>query len=312
MKTNYLKKYIISSYIIVWMFIIFVAGTASLIFHTPPVIMWIVRNLIAWSPTYLLLIGWKHFRPDETRTAFVKRCFSGKIKLLPLLLSFALTFGQMLAEKFRVLYLNFEHCAGNRELLPDTQTRDLTDLIFFLNTDKERFLLRMQTILQKKGKMDYIPPVRAGMQLLEVTPEEWLEMLRRIGESEEYDYVILDLSENIQGLLQLLRLCTRIFTLTKDDRAARGKVAQYEQVLALYEYEDILQKTSMYKLPRFRKLPESVEQMTRGELADYVRRIMEEMLSEGTGAMEEGAAGKGFIKGGLWQGDDGRRDTGYY
>lgn len=93
MKTNYLKKYIISSYILVWMLIIFVAGTASLVFHVPPVIMWVVRNLIAWSPTYLLLIGWKHFRPNETRIAFVKRCFSGKVKLLPLLLSFALTFG---------------------------------------------------------------------------------------------------------------------------------------------------------------------------------------------------------------------------
>ena len=93
MKTNYLKKYIISSYILVWILIIIVAGTASLIFHAPPVIMWIVRNLIAWSPTYLLLLGWKHFRPDETRIAFVKRCFSGKVKLSPLLLSFVLTFG---------------------------------------------------------------------------------------------------------------------------------------------------------------------------------------------------------------------------
>ncbi|MDE5909957.1 MAG: CPBP family intramembrane metalloprotease [Lachnospiraceae bacterium] len=93
MKTNYLKKYIISSYILVWALIIFVAGTASLVFHAPPVIMWIVRNLIAWSPTYLLFIGWKHFRPDETRMAFVKRCFSGKVKLLPLLCSFAFTFG---------------------------------------------------------------------------------------------------------------------------------------------------------------------------------------------------------------------------
>lgn len=92
LKSNYLKKYIISSYILVWLLIIFVAGTASLILHAPPVIMWIVRNLIAWSPTYLLLIGWKHFRPDETRTAFVKRCFSGKVKLPLLLLSFALTF----------------------------------------------------------------------------------------------------------------------------------------------------------------------------------------------------------------------------
>ena len=93
MKANYLEKYIISSYILVWALIIFVAGTASLVFHAPPVIMWIVRNLIAWSPTYLLLIGWKHFRPDETRRIFVKRCFSGKVKLFPLLCSFALTFG---------------------------------------------------------------------------------------------------------------------------------------------------------------------------------------------------------------------------
>ena len=93
MKSDYLKKYIISSYILVWALIIFVAGTASIVFHAPPVIMWIVRNLIAWSPTYLLLIGWKYFRPDETRTAFIKRCFSGEVKFFPLLCSFALTFG---------------------------------------------------------------------------------------------------------------------------------------------------------------------------------------------------------------------------
>ena len=92
MKPNYLKKYIISSYILVWALIIFVAGSASLVFHAPPVIMWIVRNLIAWSPTYLLLIGWRHFRPNETRITFVKRCFSGKVELLPILLSFTLTF----------------------------------------------------------------------------------------------------------------------------------------------------------------------------------------------------------------------------
>lgn len=55
-----------------------VAATASLIFHAPPVIMWIVRNLIAWSPTYLLLIGWKHFRLDETRTEFIKGVFPEK------------------------------------------------------------------------------------------------------------------------------------------------------------------------------------------------------------------------------------------
>ena len=93
MKTNYLKRYIISSYILVWILIIFVVGSASLVFHSPPVIMWVIRNLIAWSPTYLILIGWKYFRPDETRTAFIKRCFSEKVKPFLLLFSFTLTFG---------------------------------------------------------------------------------------------------------------------------------------------------------------------------------------------------------------------------
>lgn len=100
MKANYLKRYIISAYVLVWLLIIFVAGTASLVFHAPPVIMWIVRNLIAWSPTCLLLIGWKYFRPGETRRAFIKRCFSGKIKPLLLVFSFALVFGTSLLSLF--------------------------------------------------------------------------------------------------------------------------------------------------------------------------------------------------------------------
>ncbi len=93
MKPNYLKRYIISSYILVWALIILVAGPATLVFHAPPVVMWIIRNLVAWSPTYLLLIGWKQFRPGEARMTFIKRCFSGKIRPFLVLFSFGLVFG---------------------------------------------------------------------------------------------------------------------------------------------------------------------------------------------------------------------------
>lgn len=120
MRMNSLKKYIISSYILIWAMIIFVAGPASLIFHAPPVMMWIVRNLCAWSPTYLLLLGWKQFRPCETRMAFVKRCFLGKVKPVYLLVSFAVTFGisivslfllSVIAGKPMMSYINFGETA---------------------------------------------------------------------------------------------------------------------------------------------------------------------------------------------------------
>ena len=191
--------------------------------------------------------------------------------------SFALTMGQMLAMKHRTLYLNFEYCAGNPELLADVRTRDLADLIYFLNTDKERFLLRLQTMVMKKGQMDYIPPAKAGMMLPAIRAEEWTEMLSRIARSGEYEYIILDLSESIQGLVEMLRMCFKIFTLTRDDRFSRGKLAQYERMLTMSEYEDILNRTSKYKPPRFRKIPDEIELLTKGELADYVRRIIGEV-----------------------------------
>ena len=193
--------------------------------------------------------------------------------------SFALTLGQMLAQKYRTLYLNFEHYAGITELLPDLQTRDLADLIFFLTSDRDKFLLRMQTMLRKKGDLDYIPPVKAGQNLLTVTPEEWQNLMQRIVELDDYKYVILDLSENIQGLFDILRICSKVFTLVRDDPVAQSKINQYEQVLALYEYEDVLDKTLKYNLPLFRRLPDQIEQFTRGELADYVRSVIGEVTS---------------------------------
>lgn len=191
--------------------------------------------------------------------------------------SFALTMSQMLAVEKRTLYLNFEHYAGITELLPDRQTRDMADLLYFLNSDKNKFRLRMGTMIQHKGKLDYIPPMKSGQNLLTVSVGEWMQLLQKITELGEYEYVILDLSESMQGLFDILRICTKVFTLTQEDHIAQSKLTQYEQVLTLYEYEDVLHKTCKCKAPQIRRLPKELEQYTKGDLAEYVRRQLREI-----------------------------------
>lgn len=191
--------------------------------------------------------------------------------------SFALTMSQLLAQEHRTLYLNFEHYAGIAELLPDTQTFDLADLLYFLNAEQDKFRLRMRTMLRHKGNLDYIPPMKSGQNLLTVTAAEWLGLLSKIEELEEYEYVILDLSESMQGLFDILRLCRHIFTLTREDRVARSKLLQYEQILSLYEYEDLLDKTKRVSLSHIRRLPEELEQYTKGDLADLVKELLKEV-----------------------------------
>lgn len=194
--------------------------------------------------------------------------------------SFAITMSLMLARKHSTLYLNFEHYAGISELLPDMQTLDLADLLYFLNAQKDKFRLRLQTILKHKGALAYVPPVKSGQNLITVTPQEWLGLLERIEELEEYEYVVLDLGESMQGLFEILRMCRHVYTLTREDRIARGKLLQYEQVLALYEYGDVLGKTKRLSLSHIRKLPEELEQLTKGDLADLVKGLL--------GDLEEG------------------------
>ena len=188
--------------------------------------------------------------------------------------SFALTMSQLLAREHSVLYLNFEHYAGIAELLPDMQTLDLADLLYFLNADKDKFLLRMQTICRHVGNLDYIPPMKSGQNLLTITAAEWTKLLQKIEELGGYEYVILDLSESMQGLFDILRMCKRIFTLTREDRIAKSKLLQYEQLLSLCEYGDVLDKTKRLNLSHIQRLPEELEQLTRGDLAELVNDLL--------------------------------------
>lgn len=186
--------------------------------------------------------------------------------------SFALTMSQLLAAKHPTLYLNFEFYLGCPELLPDSQTRDLADLLYFLSAEKEQFRLRFQTMVQHRDGLTFIPPMKAGQNLLTVTGDEWLSLLQKIVRLGKYEYVVLDLSESMQGLFDVLRMCDRVYTLTAEDRVAQCKLQQYEQILKVYEYEDVLKKTRKCMLPKFRRVPEELLQYSRGDLAEYVER----------------------------------------
>lgn len=190
--------------------------------------------------------------------------------------SFALTYGQLLAERHRTLYLNFEHYAGMPELLPEEKGRDLSALLYYMKAEQDKFIPRMKALVRKKGRLDYVAPAYMGQNLIYITASEWQQFLWEIGESGEYDYIILDLSENMQGLLEILRKCSRVYMLVKEDPLARCKIDQYEQILSLYEYEDVKEKTRKCSLPLFRHLPDQIEQYTRGDLARYVRELIEE------------------------------------
>lgn len=186
--------------------------------------------------------------------------------------TFALTYGQLLAEKHRTLYISFEYY-GQRQEWVESREDGVSKLLYFLQ-EESSFLSHVRTVVRKLGNLDYVAPMVNGQNLLYVTVQEWQKLLKQLAEIGEYEFIILDLNESMQGLFEILRLCHRVYTIVKEDPMARCKVAQYEQLLSLQEYVDVKKKTAKYVLPVFRKLPGDMVQFTKGELAEYVRELL--------------------------------------
>ena len=93
--------------------------------------------------------------------------------------------------------------------------------------------------------------------------------------------MILDLSDIVTDLWDMLRHCERIYTISRDDGLAMAKIDQYEKALEYMNYSDINVRTTKWKLPVFRELPAHFEELTYGELAKYIKKqVFPELLGE--------------------------------
>jgi len=191
--------------------------------------------------------------------------------------SFALTMGQILSANNKVLYISFEHYAGWNGLLRKEGGKDLSDLLGYLE-EEDKFYYRIRSVERKIGNLWYIPPVYVGQNLVYITGQQWVKLIGKIAACGGFDYLVLDLSEGLQGIFDILRICDRIYTIVCDDKLARGKMEQYEHLLRLQEYEDVLEKTHKQKLPHMQEMPGQLDRYTRGELVAFARELIKRDL----------------------------------
>ncbi len=194
--------------------------------------------------------------------------------------SFALLLGQFLAEKKAILYLNFEPFSGFGKFLKREYSSDLIDLMYLMSTLQDNFILKFKEIVQSINGMDYIPPAFSFLDLSLVTEDKWIHFLNSIMNECNYNYIILDLSDNVQGLLSILQKCEAIYTITKEDGVALAKIDQYEKLLKSMDYQDVLEKTSRFKFPLLKNISYEIEELPYSELAKYVKAIIKEDLHE--------------------------------
>lgn len=191
--------------------------------------------------------------------------------------AFALALGEILAETKQVLYLNFEEFSGFEELFQVSYKTDLTDLIYFARQKEGSLVYKINSVIQTFHELQYIPPAMSPADIRDVSGEEWISFIREIISYGEYDVILLDLSNQVDEVFQILKECDRIFMPIQDDMISQAKLLQYEKLLHMLELEEIENKTKRLRLPAQPLQKESgnlTQQLVWGEMGNYVRRML--------------------------------------
>lgn len=190
--------------------------------------------------------------------------------------SFALTYSSLCAKSKKTLYLNFEVFSGFSVWFEKEYGTDLMDLMYFLDGPSDKFLLKLAGMAERFGGFHYVPPAISYEDFMLVKEYRWVQLIQTIADKSDYEVVILDLGDQMQGLFGILSLCDKIFTIYKSDGLAMAKLQAFEESLKISKREDILEKIIKCRLPVFKEIPQSAQRLTYSQLADYIKNKLGE------------------------------------
>ena len=191
--------------------------------------------------------------------------------------SFALTLGQVLARERAVLYLNLEEYSGFEELLGQSFGHNLSDLLYFVRQGNQNLMVKMNGMVQTLNNLDFIPPVQAPGDIRGTSWEDWQKLLQELVTHSSYEVIVLDIGNGIEEIFQLLDQCKRIYMPVLSDVISACKTAQFENLLRIWDYPQVLEKTVKMKLPYHVGTASGHaygEQLLWSELGDYVRELV--------------------------------------
>jgi hypothetical protein len=190
--------------------------------------------------------------------------------------SLALTVGQVLSKSMSVLYISLEAYSGFSRLVSADYETDLSDVLYLYRQGNFNWI-KLKSMVYTWGSMDFIPPVRYGEDLEQMTPEDLALLIGKISLESGYDRLVIDMGQAGHGSPALLDACDVIYMPVKEDVISAAKLEEFEEYLAGADDGHIQEKIQKVKLPA-QKLPVRMEgymeQLLWGELGDYARRLL--------------------------------------
>lgn len=196
--------------------------------------------------------------------------------------SFAMTLGQIMQSDGPVLYINMEEFSGFSGVFARDYKSDLSDLMYYYRQSPESVGIKLKAVVKNFHGIDYVPPMTYSGDIRNVKSTYWVQMIKDIAATGMYETIILDLSNMLSDVFDMLEICNYVYMPLDDDRFSMCKINEYEEFMLKTEREEIINKTVKIKLPKLesRDWNENyAEQLLWGEMGEFIRKLLKEQVA---------------------------------
>jgi len=188
--------------------------------------------------------------------------------------------GQLLGKRTKTLYINFECFSGLKSLLKCDFQKNIGDLLYFMANHNSGFGISLSGVIENIEGLDIISSFENQSDLISVESQIWLDLLHNIECETDYEYVLLDLSDSVQGLFDILKVADKVITSVDNDEVAIFKLMKYEECLKVSGYEEVIEKTKKCNVPHQHRKNGEIHFLGYGELGEYVKTVLQGVIDE--------------------------------
>ncbi len=188
--------------------------------------------------------------------------------------AFAITLGQLLAEKEQVLYINLESCSGLTKLLSLQAEKNLADLAYEFSIDG-RIPASLHSYTQTAEGLFVLSPIESISEMQCIAEESWVALLLEIAQTGAFQTVILDMGDAVCGIMEILHLCDRIYMPYRSDYISMAKLDAFTASFGKHAGAASLQeRIHRLEFPYFEDLEEGFSNLKYSGLGAYVRKLL--------------------------------------
>lgn len=148
-------------------------------------------------------------------------------------------------QKHSSLLLSFDEYDAVFAGLRKPKSKDFSDVLYAFKSGQLRFDT-LGACITRSGNLNIILPARYQEDLFFLSEEEWTELIQKIQEAMDLEFLIIDFGTFGRRCLNLLALCDWICMPDTGGETEQSKIADFKALLERSKNTDVLSKLQSY------------------------------------------------------------------